>query len=123
MLPRVLFALAVIAVAVDIYAIADIALTARNRLRSLNKWLWIVIVIVITPIGAVLWFILGKKKKNAADGPLGPDDDPNFTAPDGETARDRITRLEEELRRLDDEENMPPDPFIDDPDQPGPDKP
>lgn len=123
MLPRVLFALAVIAVAVDIYAIADIALTARNRLRSLNKWLWIVIVIVITPIGAVLWFILGKKRKNAADGPLGPDDDPNFTAPDGETARDRITRLEEELRRLDDEENMPPDPFIDDPDQPGPDKP
>ncbi len=123
MLPRVLFALAVIAVAVDIYVIADIALTARNRLRSLNKWLWIVIVIVITPIGAVLWFILGKKKKNAADGPLGPDDDPNFTAPDGETARDRITRLEEELRRLDDEENMPPDPFIDDPDQPGPDKP
>ncbi|CAB4591247.1 MAG: hypothetical protein F2574_02730 [Actinobacteria bacterium] len=123
MLPRVLFALAVIAVAVDIYAIADIALTARNRLRSLNKWLWIVIVIVITPIGAVLWFILGKKKKNAADGPLGPDDDPNFTAPDGETARDRITRLEEELRRLDDEENMPPDPFLDDPDQPGPDKP
>lgn len=123
MLPRVLFALAVIAVAVDIYAVADIALTARNRLRSLNKWLWIVIVIVITPIGAVLWFILGKKKKNAADGPLGPDDDPNFTAPDGETARDRITRLEEELRRLDDEENMPPDPFIDDPDQPGPDKP
>jgi hypothetical protein len=123
MLPRVLFALAVIAVAVDIYAIADIALTARNRLRSLNKWLWIVIVIVITPIGAVLWFILGKKKKNAADGPLGPDDDPNFTAPDGETARDRITRLEEELRRLDDEENMPPDPFIDDPDQTGPDKP
>lgn len=123
MLPRVLFALAVIAVAVDIYAVADIALTARNRLRSLNKWLWIVIVIVITPIGAVLWFILGKKKKNAADGPLAPDDDPNFTAPDGETARDRITRLEEELRRLDDEENMPPDPFIDDPDQPGPDKP
>ena len=123
MLPRVLFALAVIAVAVDIYAIADIALTARNRLRSLNKWLWIVIVIVITPIGAVLWFILGKKRKNAADGPLGPDDDPNFTAPDGETARDRITRLEEELRRLDDEENMPPDPFLDDPDQPGPDKP
>lgn len=123
MLPRVLFALAVIAVAVDIYAIADIALTARNRLRSLNKWLWIVIVIVITPIGAVLWFILGKKKKNAADGPLGPDDDPTFTAPGGETARDRITRLEEELRRLDDEENMPPDPFLDDPDQPGPDKP
>lgn len=122
MLARVLFALAVIAIAVDIYAVADIALTARNRIRSLNKWLWIVIVIVITPIGAILWFVLGKTRKNAVSEPLGPDDDPDFTPPGSETARDRIARLEDELRRLDDEENMPPDPFIDKPDEPGSDK-
>jgi hypothetical protein len=122
MLPRVLFALAVLAIAIDIYVIADIALTARNRIRSLNKALWIVIVIITTPIGAILWFILGKTKARTVNELLGPDDDPNFRVPGDETARDRIARLEDELRRLDDEENMPPDPFTDKPDEPGPDK-
>lgn len=122
MLARVLFALAVIAVAVDIYAIADIALTVRSRIRSLNKALWILIVIVITPIGAVLWFILGKTRASKADGYLGPEDDPQFRPAGSETAADRIARLEDELRRLDDEDNMPPDPFTDQPDEPGPDK-
>lgn len=122
MLARVLFALAVIAVAVDIYAIADIALTVRARIRSLNKALWILIVIVITPIGAVLWFVLGKKRARTVDEYLGPEDDPQFRPAGSETSADRIARLEDELRRLDDEENMPPDPFTDQPDEPGPDK-
>jgi hypothetical protein len=122
MLVRVLFALAVIAVAIDIYTIADIALTARNRLRSLNKFLWIVVVILIPVVGAILWFVLGKSRASNVNNVLGADDDPNFQSPGSETSRDRIARLEDELRRLDDEENMPPDPFTDDSDEPGPDK-
>jgi hypothetical protein len=122
MLVRVLFALAVIAVAIDIYTIADIALTARNRLRSLNKFVWIVVVIVIPVVGAILWFVLGKSRASSVNSVLGADDDPNFQSPGSESARDRIARLEDELRRLDDEENMPPDPFTDNPDEPGPDK-
>ena len=122
MLVRVLFALAVIAVAIDIYTIADIALTARNRLRSLNKFVWIVVVIVIPVVGAILWFVLGKSRASSVNSVLGADDDPNFQPPGSESARDRIARLEDELRRLDDEENMPPDPFTDNPDEPGPDK-
>lgn len=122
MLVRVLFALAVIAVAIDIYTIADIALTARNRLRSLNKFVWIVVVIVIPVVGAILWFVLGKSRASSVNGVLGADDDPTFQSPGSESARDRIARLEDELRRLDDEEDMPPDPFTDNPDEPGPDK-
>jgi hypothetical protein len=122
MLVRVLFALAVIAVAIDIYTIADIALTARNRLRSLNKFVWIVVVILIPVVGAILWFVLGKSRASNVNTVLGADDDPNFQSPGSETSRDRIARLEDELRRLDDEENMPPDPFTDNPDEPGPDK-
>jgi hypothetical protein len=122
MLVRVLFALAVIAVAIDIYTIADIALTARNRLRSLNKFVWIVVVIVIPVVGAILWFVLGKSRASSVNSVLGADDDPNFQPPGSESARDRIARLEDELRRLDDEENMPPDPFTDNPDEPSPDK-
>jgi hypothetical protein len=122
MLVRVLFALAVIAVAIDIYTIADIALTARNRLRSLNKFVWMVVVIGIPVVGAILWFVLGKSRASSVNSVLGADDDPNFQPPGSESARDRIARLEDELRRLDDEENMPPDPFTDNPDEPGPDK-
>jgi hypothetical protein len=122
MLVRVLFALAVIAVAIDIYTIADIALTARNRLRSLNKFVWIVVVVLIPVVGAILWFVLGKSRASNVNNVLGADDDPNFQSPGSETSRDRIARLEDELRRLDDEENMPPDPFTDNPDEPGPDK-
>ena len=122
MLVRVLFALAVIAVAIDIYTIADIALTNRNRLRSLNKFVWIVVVILIPVVGAILWFVLGKSRASNVNNVLGADDDPNFQSPGSETSRDRIARLEDELRRLDDEENMPPDPFTDDSDEPGPDK-
>jgi hypothetical protein len=122
MLVRVLFALAVIAVAIDIYTIADIALTARNRLRSLNKFVWIVVVVLIPVVGAILWFVLGKSRASNVNNVLGADDDPNFQSPGSETSRDRIARLEDELRRLDDEENMPPDPFTENPDEPGPDK-
>jgi len=122
MIVRVLFALAVIAVAIDIYTIADIALTARNRLRSLNKFVWIVVVVLIPVVGAILWFVLGKSRASSVNNVLGADDDPNFQSPGSETSRDRIARLEDELRRLDDEENMPPDPFTDNPDEPGPDK-
>ncbi len=122
MLVRVLFALAVIAVAIDIYTIADIALTARNRLRSLNKFVWIVVVVLIPVVGAILWFVLGKSRASTENSVLGADDDPNFQSPGSESARDRMARLEDELRRLDDEENMPPDPFTDNPDEPGPDK-
>ncbi|MFM2412606.1 MAG: hypothetical protein RLZZ587_939 [Actinomycetota bacterium] len=114
MLARVLFTLAIVVIAVDIYALADIFFTPRSRLRSLNKVLWAVIVIVVTPIGAILWFILGKTRRNTSgELIIAPDDDPNFRAPESETTDERIARLEEELRKLDDEDGTPPGPTRD----------
>lgn len=105
MFARVIVPIIVILIAVDIYALADIALTARERIRSLNKFLWILIVIVVTPIGAILWFFLGKAHRSkSGEVFIAPDDDPNFRVPDTETADERIARLEEELRKLDDED-------------------
>lgn len=109
MLARVLFILGVIVIAVDIYAIADIILTQRNRLRSLNKSLWVAIVVLVTPIGAILWFVVGKPRRSpAGELFIAPDDDPNFRVPETESADERIARLEEELRKLDDEDGTPP---------------
>lgn len=111
MLARVLFTLAVIVIAVDIYAIADVIFTQKYRFRSLNKWLWIVIIILVTPVGAILWFLLGKTRRSASgERIVAPDDDPNFRVPDTESVDERIARLEEELRRLDDEDGSEPKP-------------
>lgn len=110
MVARVLVIVGVIVLALDIYAIADIAMTPKTRFRSLNKFLWILVVILVTPIGAILWFFLGKTRRSAAsDRFLAPDDDPNFRVPDTETADERIARLEEELRKLDDEDGTTPE--------------
>ncbi len=108
MLARVLVILAVVVVAVTIYALADVIFTPRTRIRSLNKALWAIIVVVVTPVGAVLWFTLGKlRKPKPGERFLAPDDDPNFRIPDTETPDERIARLEEELRKLDEEGDTP----------------
>ena len=109
MLARVLFVLIVIVVALDIYALADIAFAARDRIRSLNKVLWAAIVLLVTPVGAILWFTLGKTRRIRNDRPsAGPNNFPNNRSVESETPEQRIARLEEELRKLDDEDGTPP---------------
>jgi len=109
MLARVLFVLVVVVVALDIYAVADIAIAARERIRSLNKALWVAIVLLVTPIGAILWFTLGKTRGIRNDRPsAGPNNVSNNRTVESETPEQRIARLEEELRKLDDEDGTPP---------------
>jgi len=111
MLARVLFVVIVIVVALDIYALADIAFAARDRVRSLNKVLWVAIVLLVTPVGAILWFTLGKTRRIRNDRPsAGPNNFPNNRSVESETPEQRIARLEEELRKLDDEDGIPPSP-------------
>ena len=94
-----------VAIAISIYAIVDILLVERGRVKSLNKIAWVVIA-VLPVIGPLLWFVLGKNARDAGVQyrTIAPDDDPSFL---GRIARDeeqdeRIRRLEEELAQLDD---------------------
>ena len=94
-----------VAIAISIYAIVDIILVDRNRVKSLNKVSWVIIA-VLPVIGPLLWFVLGRKARDASVQyrTIAPDDDPSFL---GRIARDeeqdeRIRRLEEELAQLDD---------------------
>jgi hypothetical protein len=62
-------------------------------------------------VGAVLWFLTGKTRRNAT--PPGPPTDVvdrgKSTGPfSTESVDERIARLEEELKRLDDEGDVPP---------------
>lgn len=96
-------------VALTVYALVDLFVTASNRLRAFPKPVWIAIIVVLPLIGPALWLIIGKSRPTRTTPPVAPDDDPRFLGGLGESAEERIKRLEEELRALDEEDNNPPD--------------
>ncbi|PSL37057.1 phospholipase D-like protein [Labedella gwakjiensis] len=106
-MPRLLLGIAVIVVVVTIYAVVDCAMMASSRVRGLPKAAWIAIIILLPVIGLVLWFLIGRGRKNptVASGPRAPDDDPAFLVSLNRDAEqdERIRKLEEELAALDSE--------------------
>lgn len=102
----------VAAVAFVIYAIVDCAFAPAQRIRSLNKPLWILLILLLPVIGGVLWLLLGRGRKSGQSTTrrtVAPDDDPEFLGSsrrppsdlDRETTDERIRRLEQELADLD----------------------
>lgn len=74
----------ILAVAVYIYGIIDVARTPRGETRTLPKFVWLLVVIVLPLLGDALWFALGRvwgspgSRRGRRRGPLAPDDDPTF---------------------------------------------
>ncbi|WP_344337249.1 PLD nuclease N-terminal domain-containing protein [Brevibacterium salitolerans] len=74
----------VIVVAVMLYSVFDCALRPRDQIAALPKWAWILAILLFPVIGAVLWFVIGRRlpggsgRRPQAQGPLAPDDDPDF---------------------------------------------
>lgn len=74
----------ILAVAFYIYCIIDVLRTRRDEARTLPKWLWLVLVIVVPVLGGLLWLALGRlwrapgSRRGRRRGPTAPDDDPNF---------------------------------------------
>ena len=112
MLARVLLIGSFVIIAVMIYAIVDVAVTPASKVRGLPKPLWFVVLVVFPLIGAILWFIMGKGRRGATTKPVTPTDSVDRGPTSGpfstESVDDRIARLEEELRRLDEEGENPP---------------
>jgi hypothetical protein len=106
-MPRLAVILIVVVIAIDIFAIVDLALTDRQRVRALNKFLWVLVIIIVPVIGAVLWITLGKDRKDPGrqQRVIAPDDDPSFlrNLRRDEEQDERIRRLEQELADLDDD--------------------
>ena len=103
----------IIEAAFTIFAFVDVLLTEDWRIRrGIPKVVWLVIVVLLTPIGGILWFFIGREpvEKSAPAGrparSLGaPDDDPAFLANlrREEEREERIRRLEQQLAELDDD--------------------
>jgi len=98
-----------VAAAVLIYTVVDIALIEPSRVKGLPKVVWVLIVLVLPVIGAVLWFLLGRERladrrpggSAVRRAPRAPDDDPDFLRKLGRESEqdERIRNLEERLRQ------------------------
>ena len=79
--------LGALVVVVMLYAFIDCVQTPRAYARSLPKWLWLLLVVLVPVVGAVAWLVLGRPQRaslvaaGARRGrgvPVPPDDDPAF---------------------------------------------
>ncbi len=122
--------LPLILTAVAVFSIVDIATIDRERVKYMPKALWIILVIITSVIGSIIWFLSGRARRGevgrqAKRAPLGPDDDPTFLDTfeqrrRNEEQKDRIRDLERQLAELDDEV---PDGGRPSHDRPSPDRP
>ncbi|MCY7413210.1 MAG: PLD nuclease N-terminal domain-containing protein [Salinibacterium sp.] len=95
------------ALVVDVFAIVDLVLIDRRRIRAFNKFVWVIIIVAVPFVGALLWFIVGRGRADKAgqERSLAPDDNPAFlkNLRRDEEQDARIRRLEQELAELDDD--------------------
>ena len=104
---RLLVVLVGVLVAFTIFALIDLLMTEKSRVRALNKPLWALIIIVLPALGGILWLALGKSRSGPSTPArsMAPDDDPAFLKGLGRDKEqdERIRRLEQELSELDDD--------------------
>lgn len=97
--------MALVALAITIYALIECVRTPSSEVRSLPKSGWFAAIILLPLIGAGLWFWLGRPKSVSDERPAqtrrgatgAPDDDPEFLR-NLEIQRRNKAR-EEEMRR------------------------
>lgn len=108
-----------IGAAIVIFTVVDIALIDQARVKYLPKFAWIIGTILLSVIGAALWFLLGRERlepRNAGGGsfgprprrgPVAPDDDPEFLGKlrREQAQEERIRDLEQRLREIDDDKS------------------
>ncbi|AKU19205.1 PLDc N-terminal domain-containing protein [Luteipulveratus mongoliensis] len=67
---------------VVVYALVDCIQTDEGELQHLPKLVWIALIVLAPPFGAIAWIAIGRRRRPSQRprtlGPRGPDDDPDF---------------------------------------------
>ncbi|AWS40061.1 hypothetical protein DKM19_00680 [Streptosporangium sp. 'caverna'] len=75
-----------------LYCLFDVITTPDEESRNLPKLLWVIIVVLLIPVGGLFWLLLGRptgpqaprslfsddQQPQRPEAPKGPDDDPDF---------------------------------------------
>lgn len=67
-----------------VYTLIDCARAPAEIIRNLPKPVWLLLILLLPPIGSVGWLIAGRpggasrSGRDRPRGPQGPDDDPDF---------------------------------------------
>lgn len=126
MIIRVLLIAAGVVLLLTVVSLVDVLGSPRGTVRILPRWAWGGLVLILPVLGAVLWWTMGRPWGRAAAAPAeaggpgpesvggagtpvghgkppaGPSDPDRFLQ--GLSPEERIQRLEEELSRLDHED-------------------
>ena len=79
---RVLFIL--LSIGIQLYGLIDCAQREDTEVRSLPRWGWLIIIVLVLTIGAIAYLIAGRPKRPGGGGnkkpkrTIAPDDDPDF---------------------------------------------
>ena len=87
--------IAVLSIALTVFALADCVQTEDDKIRGLPKWAWIGLIVLLPWVGPLTWLFVGKERtggfgggKSQRQGPLAPDEDPDF-----------LRKLDDDIRR------------------------
>lgn len=61
------FVLSIALLALTIFVLVDIITSDEWRIKNLNKFAWVIIVILLPLIGSILWFVIGKDYDRPVD--------------------------------------------------------
>ena len=83
--------LILLALAVYIWFIVDVLRTPASMTRTLPKFVWLLIVVLLPLLGGVLWLLAGRPRPERGRrfrrrGPVAPDDNPAFLRELGDQA-------------------------------------
>jgi hypothetical protein len=88
-----------VVIGVTVYALVDCARTGGPELRLLPKPVWLLVILILAPLGGVLYLVAGRAAEGVEEPgprPLAPDDDPEFLR---RLDLERRRRLADEQRR------------------------
>lgn len=100
-----------------IFAILDVIATPQDRVRNLPKLVWLLLVVVLTDVGSIAWFLLGRPRAATRRTNAGQSSSPgrarsSTPAPMNEDSPDFMREMEKRRRRAEQERRTEEDPGL-----------